>query len=99
MGQAVPEIPLSEGSKLELHCTSQSFVLPNFRILPRTRTHLSAYVHVYCRVYLYVCIILAVHCIYTPRVLHFSAFINFVVIMSPLYNYTKREKTALARHW
>ena len=25
VGQAVPEIPLSEGSKLELHCTSQIF--------------------------------------------------------------------------
>ena len=79
MGQAVPEIPLSKGSKLELNYNTfvllRAFVLPNFRILLRTLTHLSAYVHVYCRVYLYVYIILAVHCIYTPRVLHFSAFI------------------------
>ena len=38
VGQAVPEIPLSVGSKLELLLS-----LPNFRILPRTLTHLSAY--------------------------------------------------------
>ena len=46
VGQAVPEIPLSVGSKFS--------ELANFRIHPRTLTHLSAYVHVYCRVYLYV---------------------------------------------
>ena len=36
MGQAVPEIPLSVGSKLELHVLVllRAFVLPNFRILP-----------------------------------------------------------------
>ena len=45
MGQAVPEIPLSVGSKLELLSS-----LPNFRILPRTLTHLSAYA--YCHVYI-----------------------------------------------
>ena len=44
VGQAVPEIPLSVGSKLELLLS-----LPNFRILPRTLTHLSAYA--YCHVY------------------------------------------------
>ena len=38
VGQAVPEIPLSVGSKLELLLS-----LPNFRILPLTLTHLSAY--------------------------------------------------------
>ena len=46
VGQAVPEIPLSAlsvGSKLELLLS-----LPNFRILPRTLTHLSAYA--YCHV-------------------------------------------------
>ena len=43
VGQAVPEIPLSVGSKLELLLS-----LPNFRILPRTLTHLSAYA--YCHV-------------------------------------------------
>ena len=47
VNQAVPEIPLSVGSKLELLLS-----LPNFRILPRTLTHLSAYA--YCRVYIYV---------------------------------------------
>ena len=44
MGQAVPEIPLSVGSKLELLLS-----LPNFRVLPLTLTHLSAYA--YCHVY------------------------------------------------
>ena len=38
--QAVPEIPLSIGSKLELLLS-----LPNFRILPRILTHLSAYAY------------------------------------------------------
>ena len=36
----MPEIPLSVGSKLELLLS-----LPNFRILPRTLTHLSAYAY------------------------------------------------------
>ena len=40
----MPEIPLSVGSKLELLLS-----LPNFRILSRTLTHLSAYA--YCHVY------------------------------------------------
>ena len=40
VGQEVPEIPLSVGSKLELLLS-----LPNFRILPRTLTHLSAYAY------------------------------------------------------
>ena len=43
VGQAVPEIPLSVGSKLEVLLS-----LPNFRILPRTLTHLSAYA--YCHI-------------------------------------------------
>ena len=43
MGQAVPEIPLSVGSKLELLLRASSLSLPIFRILPRTLTHLSAY--------------------------------------------------------
>ena len=53
--------------------TQQHVPLPNFRILPRTFTHLSAYVHVYCRVH----IIIPIFTMYmteTPRVLHFSAF-------------------------
>ena len=75
MGQAVPEIPLSVGSKLEL---LRALSLPNFRILPRTFTHLSAYAYYICCLYrytMYVYIILVV--IYTmnmtevPRVLHF----------------------------
>ena len=44
VGQAVPEIPLSVGSKLELLLRA---LLPYFRILPRK---LSAYA--YCRVYI-----------------------------------------------
>ena len=36
VGQAVPEIPLSVGSKLELLSSLPKF---NFRILPRTLTH------------------------------------------------------------
>ena len=70
----MPEIPLSIGSKLELHVLLRA--LPNFRILPRTFTHLSAYVHVYCRV----CIYMAE----TPRVLHFSAFIVVVAILDSI---------------
>ena len=54
VGQAVLEIPLSEGSKLELPV----YFPVHSRICPRM------YIHVYCRVYLYVYIILAVHCIY-----------------------------------
>ena len=46
VGQAVPEIPLTVGSKLEL------LSLPNVRILTRTLTHLSAYA--YCRVYIHI---------------------------------------------
>ena len=43
MGQALPETPLSVGSKLELFL--EDFLsLPNFRILPRTLTLLSAYI-------------------------------------------------------
>ena len=60
--QAVPEIPLSIGSKLELLLS-----LPNFRILPRILTHLSAYA--YCHVY-------TMYMTEVPRVLHFSAFIR-----------------------
>ena len=61
----MPEIPLSVGSKLELLLS-----LPNFRILPRALTHLSAYA-MCIRVYY------NVHDVMTeaPRVLHFSAFI------------------------
>ena len=54
MDQAVPEIPLSVGSKLELLLS-----LPNFRILPRTLMHLSAYA--YCRVYTCILAIYNVH--------------------------------------
>ena len=46
----MPEIPLSVGSKLELLLS-----LPNFRILSRTLTHLSAYA--YCHVYTCTCIL------------------------------------------
>ena len=50
----MPEIPLSVGSKLELLLS-----LPNFRILPRTLTHLSAYA--YCHVYTCILTIYNVH--------------------------------------
>ena len=60
---------------------SELLSLPNFRILPRTFTHLSAYVHVYCRV----CII-RIYMAETPRVLHFSAFI--VTSADTSYSYT-----------
>ena len=65
----MPEIPLSVGSKLELLLS-----LPNFRILPRTLTHLSAYA--YCHVYTCILAIMTE----APRVLHFSAFIIHVFI-------------------
>ena len=58
----MPEIPLSVGSKLELLLS-----LPNFRILPRTLTHLSAYAY---------CVYITMYMTEAPRVLHFSAFIN-----------------------
>ena len=44
VGKAVPEVPLSVDSKLEL---LRALSLPNFRILPRTLPLLSAYA--YCR--------------------------------------------------
>ena len=46
VNQAVPEIPLSVGSKPELLLS-----LPNFRILPHTLTHLSCHVRVYYNVH------------------------------------------------
>ena len=48
VGQAVPEIPLSVGRKLEL---LRAFVFAKFPYISRTLTHLSAYA--YCRVYVY----------------------------------------------
>ena len=66
----MPEIPLSVGSKLELLLS-----LPNFRILPRTLTHLSAYA--YCPVC--TCILAIMYMTEAPRVLHFSAFIVFAL--------------------
>ena len=59
VGQAVPEIPLSVGSKLELLLS-----LPNFRILPHTLTHLSAYA--YCPVC--TCILAIMYMTEAPRV-------------------------------
>ena len=47
VGQTVPEIPLSVGRKLEI---LRALSLPDFRILPRTLTNLSAY-YAYCCVY------------------------------------------------
>ena len=68
MCQAVPEIPLSVGSKLELLLS-----VPNFRILLRTLTHLSAYA--YCHVY-------TMYMTEAPRVLHFSAFICIFMLFT-----------------
>ena len=50
------EIPLSEGSKLELHCTSQSFVFAKF-------LYTSPYTHTFVRVYtcILTCIIIRVY--------------------------------------
>ena len=48
-GQAVPEIPLSVGSKLEL---LRAFVFANCPYTSRTLTHLSAYA-LYMRVYMH----------------------------------------------
>ena len=60
VGQAVPEIPLSVGSKLELHVLLRAFVFARFPytspythafvrvcilLSPRTLTHLSAYAY------------------------------------------------------
>ena len=73
VGQAVPEIPLSIGSKLELLRAAW----PNFHIhvLSRALTHLSAYAYVLpCMcTYNYTCVYMTE----APRVLHFSAFILY----------------------
>ena len=74
MGQAVPEIPLSVGSKLEL--LLRAFVFAKFLY---TSPYTHAFVRVcYCRVYTCrsLCVyILAMYMTEAPRVLHFSAFI------------------------
>ena len=57
MGQAVPEIPLSVGSKLELHVLLRAFVFAKF---PYTSPYTHAFVHVCIYMYIYI----AVH-IYT----------------------------------
>ena len=44
MGQAVPEIPLSVGSKLELHVLLRAFVFAKF---PYTSPYTYAFVHAY----------------------------------------------------
>ena len=49
MGQAVPEIYTSQRRQQ----ARTTFVLPNFRILPRTLTHLSAYAYLPC-IYVYI---------------------------------------------
>ena len=55
------KIPLSIGSKLELAIYfSELWSLPNFRILPRTLTHLSAYACIAVH-YIYVYIILPIY--------------------------------------
>ena len=77
VGQAVLEIPLS---KLELH---RAFVFARF---PYTSPYTHAFVRVctcklpciFIRVYYISCI---VYTMYTPRVLHFSAFIDFCIYL------------------
>ena len=76
----MPEIPLSVGSKLELLLS-----LPNFRILPRTLTHLSAYA--YCRVY---------YNVHAPRVLHFSA---FIILCNKSLNGDVARRDAPSKSW
>ena len=66
MGHAVPEIPLSIGSKLEL--LLRAFVFANF---PYTSPYTHTFVRLSC---IYTCILL--QCMTeAPRALHFSAFI------------------------
>ena len=57
------EIPLSEGSKLELHCTSQSFCLFQISVYFPVHSHICPRMYMYIAVYIYTRI-LAVHCIY-----------------------------------
>ena len=76
----MPEIPLSVGSKLELLLS-----LPNFRILPRTLTRLSAYICILPCIYVYISYIQCIYMTEAPRVLHFSAFImNLLEQMLPI---------------
>ena len=83
VGQAVPEIPLSVGSKLELY-TYQSFCLCQMsvyfpvhsRICPRM--HIAVYIGVYYISYN------TLYMTEAPRVLHFSAFI--VTVSTKLQN-------------
>ena len=79
VGQAVPKIPLSVGSKLEL--LLRAFVFAKF-------LHTSPYTHVFVCVCILQCVDLYVYlymlytCMYmteVPRVLHFSAFIIQVI--------------------
>ena len=92
VGQAVPEIPLSVGSKLEL--LLRAFVFAKCR-------YTSPYTHAFVRVCILPCILYIrilkyyiIHCIYmteAPRVLHFSAFINPVVCQSWVYILTRKK--------
>ena len=82
MGQAVPEIPLSVGSKLELLLS-----LPNFRILPCTLTHLSAYICILPCIYVYI----TMYMTEAPRVLHFSAFIAMSSNLGAITRKTKDQ--------
>ena len=74
----MPETPLRVGSKLEL--LLRAFVFAKFPYTSPYTLALSAYA--FCRIlYVYTCIILAIHNVHVPvieapRVLHFSAFID-----------------------
>ena len=91
----MPEIPLSVGSKLELLLS-----LPNFRILPRTLTHLSAYICILPCIYVYISYNYTMYMTEAPRVLHFSAFIvecisNETTISIPVYDVESDSKYVL----
>ena len=67
MGQSVPEIPLSVGSKLELHVLRRAFVFAKFLYTSRPYTH--TFVHV-CKllcIYVYIILHVAIYNVYTSQ--------------------------------
>ena len=75
VGQAVPEIPLSIGSKLEqLKLLLRAFKFP----YTSPYTHAFVRVCILLRVYVYIILLYTMYMTEAPRVLHFSAFIKTV---------------------
>ena len=78
VGQAVPEIPLSVGSKLEL--LLRVFVFANFiSVYFSIHSHICPCMHIAVYICVYYISYMYIQCIYmteTPKVMHFSAFIN-----------------------